>query len=123
MSWSDFAETVCKWERIEGRYRRLVAKEALGTITPEESRKLERYTALRRSRIPPETREARVRAYRDRLLRKALTTIALGRAPHPGGGSSSNGGSPGTGPGRRQGVEVTGCAATTYAPDIFVRVP
>ena len=81
MSWSDFAETVCKWERIEGRYRRLVAKEALGTITPEESRKLDRYTALRRSRIPPETREARVRAYRDRLLRKALTTIALGRAP------------------------------------------
>lgn len=81
MSWSDFAETICKWERIEGRFRRLVAKEALGTITPEEHRKLERYTALRRSRLPPEPREVRVQAYRDRLLRKAVTAISLGRFP------------------------------------------
>lgn len=81
MSWSDFAETVYKWERIENRFRELAAKEALGTTTPEEYLKLERYTALRRSRIPPEPREARVAAYRDRLLRKALTTISLGQAP------------------------------------------
>ena len=66
----------CRWERAEARFRELVVKEALGTITLEESRKLERYTVLRRSRIPPESREARVAAYRDRLLRKALTSIA-----------------------------------------------
>ena len=60
----------CRWERAEARFRELVVKEALGTITLEESR------MLRRSRIPPESREARVAAYRDRLLRKALTSIA-----------------------------------------------
>lgn len=81
MSWSEFSKSVYRWERTETRFRELAAKEALGTITPEEFRKLERYTALRRSQIPPEPREARVRAYRDRLLRKALTTIALGQAP------------------------------------------
>lgn len=79
MSWSEFTKSVYKWERIEARFRELVSKEALGTITPEEHRKLERYTALRRSRIPPEPREARVAAYRDRLYRKYLTAFTMGR--------------------------------------------
>lgn len=79
MSWSEFTKSAYRWERAEARFRELAAKEALGTITPEECLKLDRYTALRRSRIPPEPREARVAAYRDKLYHKYLTAFTMGR--------------------------------------------
>ena len=37
-----------RWSRVERRFGELVVKEAIGTITQEESAKLERYQRLRR---------------------------------------------------------------------------
>lgn len=57
--------------KIEARFRELATKEALGTLTPEEFVKLERYSVLRRPPYNP-PREVKIAAWRTRELARAL---------------------------------------------------
>lgn len=61
---------------VERRFRELVAKEALGTITPQEALKLDRYQELRRSRYAaPIPRESLVNEWRIRQSMKELRRL------------------------------------------------
>jgi hypothetical protein len=74
--WRDRAHCSCRACRTERRFRELAAKEALGTITPAESVKLDRYTQLRRSLSGfREPREALVDQWRARIRRKAFARL------------------------------------------------
>ena len=60
----------------ERRFRELAAKEALGTITPQEALKLDRYQELRRSLYSvPIPRESLVNEWRIRQSMKELRRL------------------------------------------------
>lgn len=61
---------------VERRFRELVVKEALGTITPREALKLDRYQEFRRSLyVTPIPRESLVDEWRIRQSMKELRRL------------------------------------------------
>lgn len=62
------------WSRVRKRHSSLAIKEAIGSITPAEKAKLERYQSLLRTRRTPSevAREAR----QDYAIRQAMKALA-----------------------------------------------